>query len=173
MIDTISDQRNRHCRSSLSEGDSNSMPTTAVSDDDHRQLKATPPPPAAHCRLTPTTSKEDLKPLDLSIKATEQPLNLCSKRKRKAPSSLFETTQSSAFQDSFFFFFFFYHYYVGRYSFVDVCSILRHCPVFQSDGRQSPRNAATISELLFPITAETSEAWMTRGHWPCRFSRSI
>lgn len=90
MIDVISEQRNHPCRSSLSKGDSNSMPTTAVSDDDPQQqkLKSTPPPPAAHCRLTPTTSKEDLKPLDLSIKATEQPLNLCSKRKRKAPSSL-------------------------------------------------------------------------------------
>jgi hypothetical protein len=64
------------------------MPTTAVSDDDHKQPKSTPPPPAAHCRLTPATSKEELKPLDLSIKATEQPLNLCSKRKRKAPASL-------------------------------------------------------------------------------------
>ena len=76
-------------------GDSNSMSMAAISDDD--QVKSgtpTLPPPAAHCRLTPTTSIsspstiDDPKPLDLSIKSAEQPLNLSSKRKRNPPMSL-------------------------------------------------------------------------------------
>ncbi|CAF5184454.1 unnamed protein product, partial [Rotaria magnacalcarata] len=67
--------------------DSNSMSLTAVSDDD--QIKrSSPPPPAIHCRLTPTNAEDDTKPLDLSKKQNEQPLNLCSKRKRSTPVSL-------------------------------------------------------------------------------------
>jgi len=80
--------------------DSNSMSMVGISDDD--ALKGPPafPPPAAHCRLTPTTSLastiDDPKPLDLSIKpsssitttSAEQPLNLSSKRKRNPPMSL-------------------------------------------------------------------------------------
>ncbi|CAF1118882.1 unnamed protein product [Rotaria sordida] len=67
--------------------DSNSMSMTAISDDD--QIKQSPPPPPAiHCRLTPTNIDDDVKPLDLSKKQDEQPLNLCSKRKRSIPVSL-------------------------------------------------------------------------------------
>ena len=62
------------------------MSMAAVSDDD--QIKQSPPPPAIHCRLTPTLINDDTKPLDLSKKSNEQPLNLCSKRKRNAPVSL-------------------------------------------------------------------------------------
>jgi hypothetical protein len=69
-------------------GDSNSMSMTGVSDDDRIKQSSSPPPPAAHCRLTPTLINDDTKPLDLSIKQNEQPLNLCSKRKRKTPVSL-------------------------------------------------------------------------------------
>ena len=61
------------------------MSMTAVSDDD--PIK-TSPPPAAHCRLTPTSISNDIQPLDLSKKQNEQPLNLCSKRKRSTPVSL-------------------------------------------------------------------------------------
>ncbi|CAF1298142.1 unnamed protein product [Rotaria sp. Silwood1] len=68
--------------------DSNSMSMTTISDDD--QIKQSPPPPPAiHCRLTPTNiDDDDIKPLDLSKKQNEQPLNLCSKRKRSVPVSL-------------------------------------------------------------------------------------
>jgi len=62
------------------------MSMTAISDDD--QIKHSPPPPATHCRLTPTLINDDTKPLDLSKKQNEQPLNLCSKRKRNTPVSL-------------------------------------------------------------------------------------
>jgi len=63
------------------------MSMTAISDDD--QIKSSPPPPpATHCRLTPTLIPDDNKPLDLSKKQNEQPLNLCSKRKRNTPVSL-------------------------------------------------------------------------------------
>jgi hypothetical protein len=63
------------------------MSMTAISDDD--QIKPSPPPPpATHCRLTPTLIPDDNKPLDLSKKQNEQPLNLCSKRKRNTPVSL-------------------------------------------------------------------------------------
>jgi len=63
------------------------MSMTAISDDD--QIKSSPPPPpATHCRLTPTLIPDDTKPLDLSKKQNEQPLNLCSKRKRNTPVSL-------------------------------------------------------------------------------------
>jgi hypothetical protein len=53
------------------------------------------PPPAAHCRLTPTGITDDIKPLDLSVKANEQPLNLCSKRKRNTPVSLSKRNNTS------------------------------------------------------------------------------
>ncbi|CAF3865143.1 unnamed protein product [Rotaria sp. Silwood2] len=67
--------------------DSNSMSMTATSDDD--QIKQSPPPPPAiHCCSTPTNVDDDVKPLDLSKKQNEQPLNLCSKRKRSVPVSL-------------------------------------------------------------------------------------
>jgi hypothetical protein len=63
------------------------MSITANSDDD--QIKPSPPPPpATHCCLTPTLINDDIKPLDLSKKQNEQPLNLCSKRKRNTPVSL-------------------------------------------------------------------------------------
>lgn len=73
--------------------DSNSMSMAGVSDDDQLKTSPTggvPPPPAAHCLSTnPTTSTtDDAKPLDLSIKSTEQPLNLSSKRKKSTPISL-------------------------------------------------------------------------------------
>ncbi len=61
------------------------MSMTAVEDDDQIELS---PPPATHCRLTPTLISNDIQPLDLSKKQNEQPLNLCSKRKRKTPVSL-------------------------------------------------------------------------------------
>lgn len=74
------------------------MSMVGISDDDALKGPPTFPPPAAHCRLTPTTSSasttDDQKPLDLSIKpsssiiTTEQPLNLSSKRKRNPPMSL-------------------------------------------------------------------------------------
>ncbi len=64
------------------------MSMTAISDDDRIKQSSSSPPPAAHCRLTPTLINDDTKPLDLSIKQNEQPLNLCSKRKRKTPVSL-------------------------------------------------------------------------------------
>ena len=77
------------------------MPVATVSDDD-RLKKSSPPPPAAHCRRTPTVStvstasvSEEPKPLDLSIKPTEQPLNLCSKRKRSTPVSLSKRNHTS------------------------------------------------------------------------------
>ena len=63
---------------------------TAVSDDD--QMKQSPPlepPPANHCRSSPPNNDDDdVKPLDLSKKQNEQPLNLCSKRKRTTPVCL-------------------------------------------------------------------------------------
>jgi len=65
------------------------MSMTAISDDDQIKLSPPPPPPpAAHCCLTPTLINDDIKPLDLSKKSNEQPLNLCSKRKRNTPVSL-------------------------------------------------------------------------------------
>ena len=82
--------------------DSNSMPVATVSDDDLLKKKS-PQPPAAHCRRTPTAAStvsvasvsEETKPLDLSIKPTEQPLNLCSKRKRSTPVSLSKRNHTS------------------------------------------------------------------------------
>ncbi|CAF1505861.1 unnamed protein product [Adineta steineri] len=69
--------------------DSNSMSMTAASDDDQiKQSPPPPPPPATHCRLTSPSINDDTKPLDLSKKQNEQPLNLCSKRKRNTPVSL-------------------------------------------------------------------------------------
>jgi hypothetical protein len=65
----------------------------AVSDDD--QIKVSPPP-AAHCRLTPTSISNDIQPLDLSKKQNEQPLNLCSKRKRNTPVSLSKRNNPSS-----------------------------------------------------------------------------
>ncbi|CAF3192841.1 unnamed protein product [Rotaria sp. Silwood2] len=59
-------------------------------------ITVTTPPPAKHCALNTPSINDDIKPLDLSISSTtqiskqqnEQPLNLCSKRKRHQPVSL-------------------------------------------------------------------------------------
>ncbi len=75
------------------QGNSNSMSMTAVSDDEQIKLSP-PPPPATHCRLTPTSISTDIQPLDLSKKQNEQPLNLCSKRKRNTPVSLSKRNNS-------------------------------------------------------------------------------
>lgn len=74
---------------------------TGISDDDPRKSSpspttSVPPPPAAHCRLTSPTIPDDIKPLDLSKKQNEQPLNLCSKRKRHTPVSLSKRTNSGS-----------------------------------------------------------------------------
>ncbi|CAF1601524.1 unnamed protein product [Adineta ricciae] len=74
--------------------DSNSMSMPAISDDDPLK-QSPPPPPATHCRLTPTSSTDDTKPLDLSRKQNEQPLNLCSKRKRNPPINLAKRNKTS------------------------------------------------------------------------------
>jgi hypothetical protein len=78
------------------------------SDDDHVKSSQQqqplqpppPPPPAAHCSLTTAMTQamshtDDIKPLDLSIKTSEQPLNLSSKRKRNTPISLSKRNNSS------------------------------------------------------------------------------
>ena len=59
-------------------------------------LTSSPPPPATHCNLNLPSIIDDVKPLDLTMASmsqltkqqNEQPLNLCSKRKRNPPVSL-------------------------------------------------------------------------------------
>lgn len=67
--------------------------TATISEDDP-QRKQSPPPPAIHCRSTSTNIDDDTKPLDLSKKQNEQPLNLCSKRKRTTPVCLSKRTNN-------------------------------------------------------------------------------
>ncbi|CAF0765584.1 unnamed protein product [Adineta steineri] len=87
---TITDNTDIH----TNENDSNSM----SNDDPVRNflptkqiITTTIPPPATHCSLNIPLINDDIKPLDLSISSKqqyEQPLNLCSKRKRHQSVSL-------------------------------------------------------------------------------------
>lgn len=59
-------------------------------------IQASSPPPATHCNVNAPSVDDDVKPLDLTMasmsqlpkQSNEQPLNLCSKRKRHQPVSL-------------------------------------------------------------------------------------
>ncbi|UJR15281.1 hypothetical protein I4U23_002234 [Adineta vaga] len=83
MKSMVSDSGDMH----NNENDSNSMPN----EDPTKQIIAPSPPPATHCNLNLPSINDDIKPLDLSVSSkppNEQPLNLCSKRKRHPPISL-------------------------------------------------------------------------------------
>ncbi|CAF1286975.1 unnamed protein product [Rotaria sordida] len=107
---TISDNGDNH----INENDSNSM----SNDDSIKQITTTtttttaspppPPPPAKHCNLNIPLINDDIKPLDLSTSSTiqiskqqnEQPLNLCSKRKRHQPVSLSSSKRNNNISSS-------------------------------------------------------------------------